>query len=943
MLRNSFSNPTRRIFTKIYWLLCLAIGLLPVEAQNVVTQHNDLKRTGWNPGEKILTQAGVESGGFGKIFARLVDDQIYCQPLVINQAFIGGGVHNIVIVATVNNSVYAFDADDSATMSPYWQTNLTYNPGNTNSYRPIRNSDMAGACGGNYIDFSGQMGIVGTPVIDTTSQTIYVVSRSVTNSGFAVFVQYLHALDLKTGTDKLPPVYITAMATGNGDGSIGGTITFNQQTANQRPALLLYQGTVYIAWSSHCDWGPYHGWILGYDAATLEQKYIYNASPDGGLAGIWMSGQGPAVDDDGFLYVSTGNGTTGKNGNPNDTADRGESLLKLSTASGQLKVVDFFTPADYQYLNDQDLDYGVDGVLIIPNTHLSVSGSKESYLYLIDNTQMGGMTSDNSNVRQLLDVNAKYNGEKHIHGSPTYYQDDKGKEYIYAWAEDGYLKQFPFQRASLIFDTLNKIVGNTVLPYGMPGAMLSVSSNGSQAATGILWASHPINGDANHTIVPGILQAFDATDISHELWNSNLSGIRDSVGKFAKFVPPTIANGKVYLATFSGKLLVYGLHAPAASQCPNPLPSPWNSADIGYVYYPGDVCYNDGTYTLTASGTDIWDVADAFHSVFQPLLAGTAVVTARVVSTQHTDPWAKCGVMIRANLDPGSPNVFMAVSALNGPLFQYRIQAGDISASTDFGGGILAPYWVRISCNGNKYVGYISADSLSWQAVDSVTVALGNHPYVGLAYTTHNNTLSGTAVADHLSVILEQDTLAVDLTDFTGTNINNQYSLLNWTTGSSLNFDHFEVEHSLTTTDFNLIGSVPGQGDSPFSQSYSFVDNNPSQGANYYRLKMVDKQQHFSYSKNILVSFNLAIIQLFPNPAKHLVYLKNNVNFTNNEPLQVELVNPQGQRLFTQTLVTSGLNLMTIQFPSSLSSGIYFLYVVNAKNQKQAWKVQIQN
>ena len=401
--------------------------------------------------------------------------------------------------------------------------------------------------------------------------------------------------------------------------------------------------------------------------ATLTQKYVYNDCPDGGLAGIWMSGQAPAVDDDGFIYVTTGNGTVGASGNPNDTTNRGESLLKLSTASGKLKVVDFFTPGDWFYLNQNDLDYGVDGVLLIPNTHLSLSGSKESYLYLIDNTRMGGMVADDSNVSQKLDVNAQFNGDKHIHGSPVYYQDDKGNEFVYAWAEDGLLKQFPFQRSALIFDTLNKINGNTVLPNGMPGAMLSVSSNGNAAGTGVIWASHPINGDANQNVVPGILQAFDATDVSHELWNSNANGSRDAVGKFAKFVPPTIANGKVYLATFSDSLLVYGTHAPSASSCPIPLPAPWISADIGYVYIPGNVCYNNGSYTITASGDDIWNTADAFHSMFQPVAGNNLDIIARVASISgNTDPWAKCGVMIRASLDPGSPHVFMAITSGNG-------------------------------------------------------------------------------------------------------------------------------------------------------------------------------------------------------------------------------------------------------------------------------------
>ncbi|HEY4876159.1 MAG TPA: hypothetical protein VIH86_11335, partial [Puia sp.] len=466
---------------------------------NVLMQHNNLKRTGWNSNETQLTQATVVNGNFGLIFSRNLDDQTYSQPLIITNLSIGGGKHDVVIVTTVNNSVYAFDADDSSVTNPYWHVILTYNPG---TYRPIKNTDMTGACGGAYTDFSGNMGIVGTPVIDSTTNTMYVVSRSVTSDA-QTFVQYLHALDITTGAEKPgSPVYITATYPGTGEGGDGTTITFDEQRENPRPGLLLYQGVVYISWASHCDWEPYHGWVIGYDASTLQQKYVYNASPNGGLAGIWMSGQAPAVDDNGFIYLSTGNGTTDIG---TDTTDRAESLLKLSTASGNLKVVDYFTPNDYDNLNQQDLDYGVDGVMLIPNSNLSLSGSKESYLYLIDNTKMGGMNANNTNVLQQLNVNATSTDyDKHIHGSPVYCQDNNGNEYVYAWAEGGFLKQFPFKRATMLFDTLNKIVGNTTLPEGMPGAMLALSSNGTQQGAGILWASHPINGDANHGTVPGI-------------------------------------------------------------------------------------------------------------------------------------------------------------------------------------------------------------------------------------------------------------------------------------------------------------------------------------------------------------------------------------------------------------------------------------------------------
>ena len=910
--------------------------------QSMIMQHNDLKRTGWDQNETILTQANVSGGTFGKVFDRVLDDMSYSQPLVINHVSIGGGFHNILLVCTVNNSVYAFDADDSATMNPYWQTNLTFNPGNTNSYRPPRNYDMVGACGGNYLDFIGNMGIVGTPAIDTLTKTIYVVARSVTINYPQVYLQYLHVLDLTTGADKIPPIYITATVPGTGDGSVGGLITFDQQKQNQRPALLLYNGILYISWSSHCDWFPYHGWVIGYDAATLAQKYVYNTTPNGGLGGIWMSGQGPAVDDNGFIYVTTGNGTTGSVGLPNDTTNRASSLIKLSTASGQLKPVDFFTPADFQYQNDNDLDYGVDGAMIIPNTHLSLSGSKESYLFLIDNNAMKGTVPGNPNALQILDINVEYVGEKHVHGTPVYFKNDAGKEFIYAWAEGGFLKQFPFVRSTLLFDTLNKIVGNTALYPGMPGAFMAVSSNASTAGTGILWASHPINGDANHEIVPGILQAFDASDVTHELWNSNLSGIRDSVGKFAKFVPPTIANGKVYLASFSNKIHVYALNAPKASHCPYPLPAPWISSDIGYVVLPGDVCYNSGTYTLTAAGDDIFNTMDAFHSVFQPVTGSNVEIIARVASITNTDPYAKCGVMFRTSLDAGSTNVLMAITPSQGGIWQSRaVQNGTTTLVGD--GTIKPPYWVKITSDGNTYSGFDSQDGINWHLAGTFTQSLGNHPYIGLAYTSHNINVVGTAVVDNVSIITHTDTGTVKLLEFTGSNVNNQYTQLNWSTGSENGFDHFEIEHSVSNTNFAKIGSVNGGGDSQFAQFYAFADNTPAQGSNYYRLKMVAKNGSFTYSNIVIVNFNLAVIEIYPNPATNIVYLKNNMNFTNNEPIDVVLVDPLGQRLFSTSVVTAGLTNIPVKFPIAVANGVYFLKAVNSTGQKQSWKLQILN
>jgi hypothetical protein len=842
-------------------------------------------------------------------------------------------------VATVNNSLYAFDADDAAVSTPYWEVNLTYNP---SSYRPIKALDMTDACGHlNYKDFSGNMGIVGTPAIDEATNTLYVVARSVTKSGPAVFVQYLHAIDITTGAEKSgSPVYITATYPGTGSGSSGGVMTFNQQKQNQRPGLLLNNGLVYICWASHCDWTPYQGWMMGYDASTLQLKQVYNAAPNGGLAGIWMSGQPPAVDDDGNMYITTGNGTTGSGGNPNDTTNRGESLIKLSGASGALKVKDFFTPMNYTYLNDNDLDYGVDGVLLIPSTDLSLSGSKEGRLFLIDDTQMGGTTSDNSNVLQTLNVsNSSITNTRHLHGSPVYYKDSQGHEYVYSWSEGSLLKQFPFIRSQLRFDTLNQKIGNTALPGGMPGAMLSLSSNGSQYGTGILWASHPINGDANQAVVPGVLQAFDATDVTRELWNSNWASKRDSIGKFAKFVPPVIANGKVYMATFSNKLNVYGLNPLSSSDCGGSLPPLWQSADIGYVAYPGDVCVADAVYSVTASGADIFNKADAFHFVYQPVYTYDMEITARVVSVENNDANSKCGVMFRQNLDPGSPYVFLFLTPTNGAYFQKRTtQSG--SAST-VKGPVVAhePYWVRVGAIGNKYISYISPDGNTWTRVDSVTISFGPNPYLGIAYTTHNNAVLGTAVVDNIS-LKSSSPLAVNLIGFTGRNVNEKYAELAWTTSGERNNDHFEIERSGSGTNFEVIGTVEGNGTTTLSHSYTFQDLFPLDGTNFYRIGQVDANGRRVYSATVPVRFNLKKIEIFPNPSSGTFYVRNNPRFAGGSDITIRLMDFSGRVLFRQT-APAGSGIITVNLPKKIGTGMYVVMVTNAQGEQQGDKMFI--
>jgi len=510
----------------------------------VLTQHNDNTRSGWNDAETALTTSNVNVQQFGAVFTLSVDDQVYAQPLVVDHVSIGAGAHNVVYIATVNNTLYAYDGDNGTL---YWQRSFTA-PG----MRPPRNTDMTGACGGSYQDFSGNIGIVGTPVIDAARGTMYFVARSTTGSSF---VQYLHAVHIVDGNEiSGSPTEITATSSGNGDGSVNGVIAFDAQRQNQRQGLTLLNGVVYVTFSSHCDWGPYHGWILGYDAATLQQRVVYNATPNGYAGGMWESGNGMAADAAGNLYVVTGNGTVGDGGDPTNPTNRGESALKLTPSGSTLHVASYFTPQDYQYLNDNDLDYGGMGGFLIPNSGYYLTGAKDGTLYLVNKDDMGGYLPSSNQVQQVVPLGASAN----LHCQTAYYKGSS-QEFIYVWSENDPLRAIPFDRASNLMDPQRQVVFSGVGPTGQSGAVLSVSSNGSTDGTGILWASYAFSGDAEHAVSPGILRAFDANDVTKELWNNRQNVSRDGAGNYAKFSSPTIANGHVYLPTFSNQVVVYGL------------------------------------------------------------------------------------------------------------------------------------------------------------------------------------------------------------------------------------------------------------------------------------------------------------------------------------------------------------------------------------------------
>ncbi len=479
---------------------------------NVTTQHNDLGRTGQNLNETTLTPANVNVNQFGLLFKAPVDNQVYAQPLIVSGVNIGGGTHNVVYVATTNNSVYAFDADTGA---PYWHVNLG---------TPIANTDYGAGC----VDINGNAGIVGTPVIDPVAGTLYVVN-SLNNGGAFSFM--LHALSITTGADKTgSPVQITNTA-------------FSPLLQNQRAALVLSNGNVLVPFSSHCDMGAYHGFLFAYNASTLAPVAVFNTSPTGSQNSLWMSGQGPAVDSAGNIYFGTSNGSW------DGVSNFSESFIKLNP---NLTLADWFTAANHANLDGGDSDLDTSGPLLVPPGSRLIMVGKSATGYVINTANMGHL-GDASAVQTITLGGA-------LHGSAIYWNSAVNGPEVYMWAQSDNLKAFQFNGNTLNtpnFQASSDFIG------GEPGAYLSLSANGN--TNGIVWANAVLSGDANHGTIPGVLRAFNANNIATELYNNQQNASRDRCNNFAKNGYATIANGKVYLPSFgtadagSGQLCVYAV------------------------------------------------------------------------------------------------------------------------------------------------------------------------------------------------------------------------------------------------------------------------------------------------------------------------------------------------------------------------------------------------
>jgi len=498
---------------------------------NVLTYHNDQARTGQNLQETLLTPSTVNSNGFQKLFTYPVDGQIYAQPLYVSGLTIPGqGTHNVVLVATEHNSVYAFDADSNAGANGgvLWHVNL-------GPSAPVPDPNF-GYRYGPYHDISVEVGITSTPVIDLATDTVYL--DAFTKDGPGQYSHHVHALDLLTGSEKFGgPVLVTASVPGNGDGSLNGTVTFNAEQQLQRPALTLNNGVLYVAYSGYADTDPYHGWVIGFNASNLQPlaASVFNDTPNGSEGGLWQGGGGLAVDSDGNLFLEAGNGTFGA-----AQGNYGESFIKLSTTNG-LSVGDYMTPFNQAMLSQRDRDLGSGGPVLLPDQpgspkHLLVGAGKEGRIYLIDRNNMGKYDPATDHVVQEIPSAIQGQGS---YDTPAYFNGT-----IYYTGSGDVTRAFALSNGKLSTSPASVTATN----YPFPGATPSISANGS--TNGILWEIQYGN--------PDVLHAYDATNLSKELYNSNQAGTRDQLGQGAKFAPPTIADGHVYVGT-ANALAIFGL------------------------------------------------------------------------------------------------------------------------------------------------------------------------------------------------------------------------------------------------------------------------------------------------------------------------------------------------------------------------------------------------
>jgi Legume lectin domain/Chitobiase/beta-hexosaminidase C-terminal domain/Fn3 associated len=527
----------RRATLAVLGALLISVSLSAQTA--ILTQHYDASRTGQNTTETVLTPSNVNSTAFGKLFSLTVDGYVYAQPLYVPALAIpGNGTHNVVYIATEHDSLYAFDADTGVQL---WHVTFLINGATTLSTADV----------GNTQDINPEIGITGTPTIDATTNTIYVV---VNTKEAGNIIYRLHAMDITTGAEKFGgPALMTASAPGTASDGNGSVVPFNGQWENQRPGLLLLNGFVYIGFASHGDNGPWHGWILAYNKTTLAQTGVWCTSPNGRGNGIWAGGSGLAADAAGSIYVATGNGddtVATPAPAPSTTIDYGDSIVRVGLTNGVPVPTDYFTPFNQASLDGADTDLGSGGVLVLPDQpgsfpHILIQSGKQGEVYVVNRDKMtsdgshycNGCTSDPEIIQSI-------SSGAGLWGMPAYWNSQ-----IYLWGTGGHLEAYSLTNGKLSQSpTSSSAEGSS-----FPGPTPVVSSNGT--TSGIVWA---VETDAYSSSGSAILRAYNATNVSNLLYGSNLTSGRDTLGPAVKFVVPVVTNGKVYVGT-QKEVDVFGL------------------------------------------------------------------------------------------------------------------------------------------------------------------------------------------------------------------------------------------------------------------------------------------------------------------------------------------------------------------------------------------------
>jgi hypothetical protein len=525
-----------KLSVRLASLLLFASSWLTAQVA-VTTYQYDNYRSGANTHESILTPTNVNPSQFGRKLVFPVTGYVYAQPLYVPGVVINGVSHNVVYIATEHDQVYAFDVDSGQQL---WARNLLVSPGTQNIVTPVSSADVQ--CN----DMVPEIGITGTPVIDTTLNQIFLVAKfKIHNvqSGQTTFQQRLYALDIRTGMLRNPAVTLGGTYPGSGAGSQHGVLTFDPRLEGQRAALLLSGNNIYVGWASHCDLGSYHGWLMAYNKNSLYTQGTWVDTPNGREGGYWGGGAGPAADSSGSIYVSSGNGSY----DGAIQADYGDSVLRLNLANRVFTVADYFTPWDEATLDLNDTDVGAGGATLLPDQpgalypHLLVQVGKEGTIDLINRDDMGHFNSGNDNdiVQTLPFIIGG------VWGSPTFWNNT-----AYFGGQFDRLKAFSYNPQTQQLST--GPVSQSPETFNFPGSTAAVSSNGT--SNGIAWIIETDGyGGGN-----AVLRAYNAGNLGSELYNSSQNLSRDNPGLAVKFTVPVVADGHVFVGA-ENQVSMYGL------------------------------------------------------------------------------------------------------------------------------------------------------------------------------------------------------------------------------------------------------------------------------------------------------------------------------------------------------------------------------------------------